>query len=149
MHRPLHAAGQYLNLTIFYANVQAIYACSEVMDGMLECVEKLVPDQIIQDKIMKEEMPKYRKAVSSFARPSPIRNRTQMGPGKYSLFFHHIIYLNGINIYLYFLFTLAEWWNTFGSDAPNLQSFAIRVLSLTCSATGCERNWSVFSHVSN
>ncbi|GJX80128.1 retrovirus-related pol polyprotein from transposon TNT 1-94 [Tanacetum coccineum] len=29
----------------------------------------------------------------------------------------------------------------------NLQKFAIRVLSLTCSATGCERNWSVFQHI--
>ncbi|GKD96187.1 hypothetical protein Tco_1380084 [Tanacetum coccineum] len=35
----------------------------------------------------------------------------------------------------------------YGSSAPNLQKFAIRVLSLTCSATGCERNWSVFQHI--
>ncbi|GJT32139.1 hAT dimerization domain-containing protein [Tanacetum coccineum] len=33
------------------------------------------------------------------------------------------------------------------SSAPNLQKFAIRVLSLTCSATGYERNWSVFQHI--
>jgi hAT family C-terminal dimerisation region len=28
-----------------------------------------------------------------------------------------------------------------------LKQFAIRVLSLTCSATGCERNWSIFQHI--
>ncbi|XP_042000874.1 uncharacterized protein LOC121750408 isoform X2 [Salvia splendens] len=120
LHKPLHAAGHYLNPEVFYANVKGIYECLEVMDGMVACIEKLVPDQSIQDKIMKEEMPKYKKVVSCFSRPLAIRNRTQMAP--------------------------AEWWNTFGSDAPNLRSFAIRVLSFTCSATGCERNWSVFSH---
>ncbi|GKB68903.1 hydroxyproline-rich glycoprotein family protein [Tanacetum coccineum] len=41
----------------------------------------------------------------------------------------------------------ADWWVAYGSSAPNLQKFAIRVLSLTCSATGCERNWSVFQHI--
>ncbi|RVX06390.1 hypothetical protein CK203_023594 [Vitis vinifera] len=32
----------------------------------------------------------------------------------------------------------------FGGSTPELQKFAIRVLSLTCSASGCERNWSTF-----
>ncbi|XP_039066167.1 uncharacterized protein LOC120211755 [Hibiscus syriacus] len=33
------------------------------------------------------------------------------------------------------------------APAPELQKFAIRVLSLTYSATGCEKNWSVFQHL--
>ncbi|GJT77109.1 uncharacterized protein Tco_1043834 [Tanacetum coccineum] len=41
----------------------------------------------------------------------------------------------------------AEWWTLFGSSAPNLQRFAIKVLSLTCSSCGCERNWSVFQQI--
>ncbi|XP_006599814.2 uncharacterized protein [Glycine max] len=36
------------------------------------------------------------------------------------------------------------WWRMFGSQTPNLQKLAIKILSLTCSALGCERNWSVF-----
>uniref|UniRef100_A0A6N2M5V3 DUF659 domain-containing protein n=1 Tax=Salix viminalis TaxID=40686 RepID=A0A6N2M5V3_SALVM len=32
-------------------------------------------------------------------------------------------------------------------DTPELQKFAIRVLSQCCSATGCERNWSVFEFI--
>ncbi|XP_077227196.1 uncharacterized protein LOC143860435 [Tasmannia lanceolata] len=39
------------------------------------------------------------------------------------------------------------WWNQFGNDVPDLQSFAVRILSQTCSATGCERNWSTFEHI--
>jgi hypothetical protein len=31
-----------------------------------------------------------------------------------------------------------------GGHCPNLQKFAIRILSQTCNAFGCERNWSVF-----
>eukprot|EP00253_Pinus_taeda_P014717 PITA_14717 len=42
---------------------------------------------------------------------------------------------------------LAQWWEAFGSHCPQLQKFAIRILSQTCNATGCERNWSVFERI--
>ncbi|CAN1222407.1 hypothetical protein LINGRAPRIM_LOCUS566 [Linum grandiflorum] len=41
----------------------------------------------------------------------------------------------------------ADWWSSFGDDVPELQRFAIRILSLTCSASGCERNSSVFERI--
>eukprot|EP00253_Pinus_taeda_P004351 PITA_04351 len=41
----------------------------------------------------------------------------------------------------------AHWWELFGGRCPQLQRFAIRVLSQTCSASGCERNWSVFERI--
>ncbi|KAM0011527.1 putative HAT dimerization domain, ribonuclease H-like superfamily, Profilin superfamily [Helianthus debilis subsp. tardiflorus] len=40
-----------------------------------------------------------------------------------------------------------QWWESCGSSTPELQEFAIRVLSLTCSASSCERNWGVFHHL--
>ena len=40
-----------------------------------------------------------------------------------------------------------SWWMLFGGSTPELQKFAIQVLSLTCSASGCERNWSTFESV--
>ncbi|GKE17047.1 SCAN domain-containing protein [Tanacetum coccineum] len=40
-----------------------------------------------------------------------------------------------------------DWWDSFGDDIPELKQFAIRVLSLTCSSSGCERNWSDFEMV--
>ena len=44
--------------------------------------------------------------------------------------------------------TPAKWWDSYGDECPELQKFAIRVLSLTCSSSGCERNWSAFEMVS-
>ncbi|XP_047335648.1 uncharacterized protein LOC124939189 [Impatiens glandulifera] len=41
----------------------------------------------------------------------------------------------------------AEWWDSYGDECPELQMFAIRILSLTCSSSGCERNWSAFEMV--
>ncbi|KAH1148002.1 hypothetical protein GYH30_042913 [Glycine max] len=37
-----------------------------------------------------------------------------------------------------------EWWEMFSDGTPELRRFAIRVLSFTCSSSGCERNWSSF-----
>jgi hypothetical protein len=45
------------------------------------------------------------------------------------------------------MFFAANWWESFGSHCPQLQKFAIRVLSQPCSACGCERNWSVFEKI--
>ncbi|KAL6565444.1 hypothetical protein OROHE_004499 [Orobanche hederae] len=42
------------------------------------------------------------------------------------------------------LMAKTKWWERFGHKTPELAGFAIRVLSLTCSASGCERNWSTF-----
>ncbi|XP_048442454.1 uncharacterized protein LOC125478352 [Pyrus x bretschneideri] len=41
--------------------------------------------------------------------------------------------------------TPTAWWKHFGTKTPELMKLAIRVLSLTCSASGCERNCSTFS----
>lgn len=46
-----------------------------------------------------------------------------------------------------YFFLLDEWWRTYGNSAPNLQKLAIRVLSQTCSSSGCERNQSIFEHI--
>jgi hypothetical protein len=42
---------------------------------------------------------------------------------------------------------LPTWWESFGSHCPQLQKFAIRVLSQTCNASGCECNWFVFERI--
>ena len=43
------------------------------------------------------------------------------------------------------MFLIAEWWNMYGEEAPNLRNIAIKVLSQTCTSSGCERNWSTWS----
>ena len=39
------------------------------------------------------------------------------------------------------------WWEWYGSGAPELQNFAMRILSQGASASACERNWSSFDHI--
>ncbi|GAU34631.1 hypothetical protein TSUD_394220 [Trifolium subterraneum] len=39
------------------------------------------------------------------------------------------------------------WWNTFEHGVPNVQKWAIKILSQTASSSGCERNWSVFERI--
>eukprot|EP00253_Pinus_taeda_P029528 PITA_29528 len=41
------------------------------------------------------------------------------------------------------------WWKMYGGRVPLLQKLAIRILSQTCSSSGCERNWSVFEKIHN
>ncbi|PWZ45986.1 hypothetical protein Zm00014a_025106 [Zea mays] len=41
----------------------------------------------------------------------------------------------------------AKWWANYGTQVPLLQKFAVRILSLTSSASGCERNWSCFEGI--
>ncbi|KAL6514191.1 hypothetical protein OROHE_019178 [Orobanche hederae] len=45
------------------------------------------------------------------------------------------------------MFGMSLWWESYGEECKELQELAIRVLSLTCSAMGCERNWSIFDLV--
>nr|XP_007147219.1 hypothetical protein PHAVU_006G105700g [Phaseolus vulgaris]ESW19213.1 hypothetical protein PHAVU_006G105700g [Phaseolus vulgaris] len=92
LHRPLHAAGYYLNPMLHYhPDFKVDY---EVKRGLYECLERLVGDLDVMGKVDLQ--------LESF--------KTKSG--------------------LY-----------------ELQRFAIRVLSLTCSSSGCERNWSAFERV--
>ena len=50
-------------------------------------------------------------------------------------------------IVLCFIWNLDEWGKLFGSCAPTLQKFAIRILSQTAASSGCERNWSAFEQI--
>ena len=40
-----------------------------------------------------------------------------------------------------------RWWMSFGSQTPELQNVAVRVLSQVTSAGSCERNWSTFDFI--
>ncbi|CAL9764066.1 unnamed protein product [Musa acuminata subsp. burmannicoides] len=119
LHRPLHAAGYYLNPEFFY-KIKSVGFDAEVLSGLYQCVARLVPSIEVQDKII-HELSLYKNAEGLFGIPIAVRSRTTTSP--------------------------AEWWSLFGNSTPNLQKFAVKVLSLTCSASGCERNWSVFEHI--
>ena len=48
---------------------------------------------------------------------------------------------------MYFINVSTKWWDSYGDDFLELKIFAIRILSLTYSSSGCESNWSTFGIV--
>ncbi|VVB05423.1 unnamed protein product [Arabis nemorensis] len=119
LHHPLHAAGYFLNSVIQYDHREEV-DCEVVENGLYACIERLVPDKETQDKITME-LEKFKNVEGLFGCNMAVRQKKLKSP--------------------------ADWWSSYGNTAPSLKSFAIKVLSLTCSATGCERNWSVFQHL--
>ncbi|XP_075673513.1 uncharacterized protein LOC142642941 isoform X3 [Castanea sativa] len=120
LHLPLHAAGYFLNPEYFYDNRSKIEQDVKVMSGLYKCIERLVLETKKQDKIS-EELKLYKEEEGVFGMHIAIRHRKKDAP--------------------------AVWWFAYGASTPNLQQFAVKVLSLTCSLSRCERNWSMFEHV--
>eukprot|EP00253_Pinus_taeda_P004357 PITA_04357 len=118
LHRPIHAAGVYLNPAFSYACGFRFDA--EVMDGFFTCVERMVSSEQEREEISKE-MEVYRMGGGTFGFNMAIKNRSTKMPD--------------------------AWWTSYGGRVPHLQKLAIRVLSQTCSSSGCERNWSVFDKI--
>ncbi|XP_075511905.1 uncharacterized protein LOC142547472 [Primulina tabacum] len=119
LHRPLHAAGHFLNPEFFYSNSN-IENDNEVVTGLYKCIARMCETEELQDKIM-DQLPMYKRAEGLFGMPMAVRQRNKKSP--------------------------AEWWLAYGCSTPELQVFAVKVLSLTCSSSACERNWSVFKHL--
>ncbi|KAK6933144.1 protein of unknown function DUF659 [Dillenia turbinata] len=74
---PLHAAGFYLNPKFFYSIEGDIH--NNVVSGLFDCIERLVPDTKIQDKIMKE-ISSYKNSTGDFGRKMAIRARDTLLP---------------------------------------------------------------------
>jgi hypothetical protein len=119
MHMPLHAAGYYLNPKLHYgADFKADF---EVKRGLYDCLERMIGDvqEISKIDAQLEAFKTRAKFVGSPIAMAALGTKTP-----------------------------AQWWESYGDEHPELQKFAIRVLSLTCSSSGCERNWSGFEMVS-
>ncbi|KAJ8464688.1 hypothetical protein OPV22_027240 [Ensete ventricosum] len=110
LQSPLHAAAYYLNPAIYYDPEFSM--TNIVQKGLLDCIETLEPDVAAQDNITRDKA-FYEDAVGDFGRPMAVRGRESLSP--------------------------ATWWSMYGSDHPNLQRFAVRILSQTCSMTTSDR----------
>lgn len=120
LSQPLHMAGFYFNPQFFY-KVQGEIP-NTINSGMLDCVERLVPEAKVQDKILKE-LALYKNASGDFGRNIAIRARETLLP--------------------------AEWWSTYGGACPNLSRLAIRILSQTSSTRGCNARHISFEQIHN
>jgi len=92
----------------------------EVKCRMYDCSDRLVGDIDEMSKIG-EQIESFKSKVRFFG--SPIAQRTLKTK------------------------TPSQWWESYGDEYPELQRFAIRILSLTYSSSGCESNWSTFERV--
>eukprot|EP00253_Pinus_taeda_P034416 PITA_34416 len=92
------------------------------MDGFLLCAQKMVrsPEQRIE---ISKQIETYRMASGTFGFEMAVTDRTIKMPD--------------------------AWWKMYGGRVPLLQKLAIRILSQTCSSSGCERNLSVFEKIHN
>ncbi|XP_050102879.1 uncharacterized protein LOC126582742 [Malus sylvestris] len=117
-HQPLHAAGYYLNPQFRYED--GFLATDEVVNGLFACMDRMLG----KGKEREEadcQLDLYNDKRGPFADSMAMQTRKKRTP--------------------------TAWRERFGHKTPELKKFAVRVLSLTCSASGCERNWSTFSMI--
>ncbi|XP_057864530.2 uncharacterized protein LOC131072406 [Cryptomeria japonica] len=119
LHRPIHAAAYYLNPAFHFS--PTFKANVEVLNGLYSIMEKMALAGSTQTKLIRELQLFSNAQGEIFSRPITKESRTTM--------------------------MLDNWWRFFGPTTPNLQKLAIRILSQPCSASGCERNWSMFEHI--
>lgn len=120
LNKNLHAAGFWFNPINQY-DKELMTKYHTTTSGVIDVIERYAAHDPDLRKALTAEMRIFRNAEGDFGRVTAINDRSSMLPD--------------------------EWWLTYGCSAPNLQKLAIRVLSQTCSASGCERNWSLFEHI--
>ncbi|CAN0904196.1 hypothetical protein LINGRAHAP2_LOCUS22955 [Linum grandiflorum] len=119
MSRPLHYAAYWLNPKVHFS--QGFNDSERTLKvGLYDCVERFAKTSEERLTIM-EQLDAFHHAKGMFSSYGSMSLLDRKHP--------------------------ADWWSSFGDDVPELQRFAIWILSLTCSASGCERNWSVFERV--
>jgi len=120
---PLHLAAYMLNPYYSYAN-PSIFLDLEVMSGFMEVVETYYhDDEEAQNVVINIDNARFKKKDGLFGKAAATRA------------------IDNPN------FNAGEWWETYGLQCPTLQKLAMRILNLTSSASGCERNWSTFEMV--
>ena len=149
LKRPLHRAGYYLNPYFYYEKKEATEKAGIFMNGFVECMHMFYPNDAEKVEKIGEQMAMYQHQRGSFGRDLAKNGakNPNLNPGKYtqvttpcSLEFHILILLTIFNF-------LVNWWNFYGTDTPELKEMAMRILNLTTSSSGCERNWSTFEMV--
>jgi Protein of unknown function (DUF 659)/hAT family C-terminal dimerisation region len=119
LHTELHAAGFLLDPEYVH---MAQHSNEEVMNGFYKLVEKMFGDAQEQ-VLLANQLTQFRCGHGIFGRPI-----AKAATGTMPAY---------------------QWWLNFGASVPELQSFAVRVLSQTATSSEAERNWSLFGFVQN
>eukprot|EP00253_Pinus_taeda_P014819 PITA_14819 len=76
LHSPLHVARAYLNPSLFCNEGSSIQRDLEVMRGVMICIEKIFPDQDIQDKIsVQQDMYKEASGIFGFSSSQRLKDK--------------------------------------------------------------------------
>ncbi|XP_009368889.2 uncharacterized protein LOC103958368 [Pyrus x bretschneideri] len=118
LHQPLYAAGYYLNPQFRYED--NFSNTEEIRNGLFACMDRMLGNSKEREDA-DIQLDLYDRRFGDFADPMAMKTRKRRTP--------------------------LGWWQRFGNRTPELMRFAIRVLGLTCSASGCERNWSTFQMI--
>ena len=118
LHRPLNVAAYFLNPKFHYS--PDFKVDTKVKIGLLQCIQRMVADPEEQH-LIDLQLEDFKNQEKLFGNPLAIKVIGKK--------------------------TSTAWWDSYGDEHLELQRFAIRVLSLTCSSSGCERNWSAFEMV--
>ncbi|XP_058727425.1 uncharacterized protein LOC131598872 [Vicia villosa] len=119
LHNPLYAAGYFLNQQFHYS-----YGFREdnlmIESGLHHCITRMVTDPEERAKI-ETQLDDFDKRANLLGRPTAVMTARDEVP--------------------------SVWWDAFGGELPELQKLACRVLSLTCSSHGGERDRKAFEMV--
>ncbi|XP_044417543.1 uncharacterized protein [Triticum aestivum] len=116
---PLHMVAYILNPKYSYAD-SSIFIDAEVVVAFMEVMETFYyDDDKKQNVVLNMDFTKFKKKDGMFGKVTAMKA------------------ISNAN------FDVAEWWGTYGLQTPALQEMAIRMLNLTTSSSGCERNWSI------
>ena len=122
MEQKLHGAAMFLNPSKFFQMKETNKRLAARLRSMFnDVLWKMVPDDELQSKISKLADDYELTEGECFTKQMAIKDREKKSP--------------------------LLWWNAYGGLAYDLQFFAKRIISLCCSSSGCERNWSAFSHI--
>ncbi|XP_058726517.1 uncharacterized protein LOC131597875 [Vicia villosa] len=118
LHRPLHAAGYCLNPMLHYK--PNFKADNEIKQGMYACLKRMMGGDMNMVNEIDGQLEDFKSKKGFFGSEIAQRGLENKTP--------------------------TQWCESY-DEHPELQNFAIRVLSLTCNSSGCERNWSAFEMV--
>uniref|UniRef100_A0A8R7K3D9 HAT C-terminal dimerisation domain-containing protein n=1 Tax=Triticum urartu TaxID=4572 RepID=A0A8R7K3D9_TRIUA len=119
----LHMAAYILNPKYSYAD-PSIFTDVEVVAALMEVMETFYhDDDMKQNKVFNMDFTKFKKKKGMFGNVAALKAMDNNN------------------------FDAGDWWSTYGLQTPTLQHMAIRILNLTTSSSGCERNWSTFEMV--
>ncbi|KAH7674607.1 Ribonuclease H-like protein [Dioscorea alata] len=107
LHSPLHAAGYYLNPSLFYSN--DFFVDHEVTTGLVTCTVRMTNGLANQQDLIAHQLNAYGTARDAFADEIAVAQRNKVSP--------------------------ALWWILFGCESPELQHLAVRILNQSCSGS--------------